>query len=337
MISDLIISHNENVITKLKNLSQITFPADHYYKEIGKSACSYCIVEKIDMKLTHITTINDAAFSDCHSLTEVIFPDTLEFIGENSFGATKLREIYLPNNATNIADSAWNWISTIQSFSVHPENTKYSTEYGSLFNKNKTILYRATNNITNYLDIPHYNELTCVAAFSLTFVPITSFVAAKTLVQIETYTFHLVAKLQILDLTYSQITEMPFFSIRNAAELCVLKCPISLQVMKTNAISLANMKTVVIFPSLNTLDPNVFHDCNNLQSIIYYGVDDFSMVNITSGTTDFHKIHVYTTRLYQYKLFGMIEVERLIFYGSCKCKNSNKLSIRLALFTTLII
>ena len=326
MTDDLIQEYERDKIIKLKNIPEIIFPQDTTFHIINDYACRYCIVKKLDLHLTQITSINLCAFANCDYLSEVIFPESLVSIGQNAFLETTLKKIHIPKNVIDIGDSAFNQIQTIEEFTVDANNNKYSTEKGSLYNKDKTILYRATNNITSYLDIPNFNNLECVAGFALTYVPITSFIASKSLLQIKPYTFHVVPELKTIDLTYSQVTELPYYTINSANVLSILRCPLSLQCIKNRAFYVSTLQTIVIFSGLNILESESFINCSKLNNIIYYGVDNFSSINIARGSTNIANIHVYTTKFYQYKTFCLIEVEPILFFHSCKCKN-NKIII----------
>ena len=268
MVDNIIQSSKDDGIYKFNNQIEIISLQDTTFHIIDKYACSNCAAKKLDLQLTQINTIRDGAFQDCRSLSEVIFPDTLKYIGRNTFGGTILKTIHIPINAIDIDNSAWNQIKTIESFSVDENNKKYSTEKGSLYNKNKTILYRATNNIKSYLDIPNFNNLQCVSGFALTYVPISSFIASKSLKQIESYTFHVVPQLKTIDLTYSQITEIPYYSIQAARGLQIFRCPLSLHSIKTYAFYITTLQTIVIFSGLNILENGSFNNCYELKK--YY-------------------------------------------------------------------
>ena len=310
---DFITKSEDYLIKKLKiYLIEIIFHSDPEFHEIGNYVCLDGNVEKIDLKQTKITKIGVGAFMGCVSLSEVIFPDTLQIIENNAFCNTILRNIYIPQYVETMINSSWNQIKTIESFVVHEDNQYFSAENGCLYNKDKTILYRATNNITSYLDIPHFNSLKFIRGFSLTCVPITCFIAEKSLESVEPYSFHVVDELKILDLTYSHITELPRFFILSCKKLVVFRCPILLNSIRNSSISETSATQIIIFNNLEILEDGALYNCSKIQFIVYYGSKDFSSVNIAQGNTNIVDITVYATKSYLYSHFAQIEVENIL-------------------------
>ena len=112
-----------------------------------------------------VTTVGNSAFSDCTELTSVSLPDTLTSIGSSAFSnCTELGDIWLPDALTGIGDRAFyhcsslwridipanvssigiNYVfagcSGLMGIVVDPDNTKYASQDGVLFNKDMTSL-----------------------------------------------------------------------------------------------------------------------------------------------------------------------------------------------------
>ena len=110
-----------------------------------------------------VTTVSGNAFVECHSLTAVVFPDTLTRIGDNAFYDCKLSIVTIPNGVTEIGMDAFYWcqgLKTItigagvasignQAFSccgnlekveVASQNPAFCSVDGILFNRDKTEL-----------------------------------------------------------------------------------------------------------------------------------------------------------------------------------------------------
>ena len=84
------------------------------------------------------------AFDNCEDLEYIEFPDTLTTIGDNAFyGCESLEEVYIPAGVTDIAQTAFLYdCYSLRAINVDEENAAYSSEYGVLFDKEKTRLIR---------------------------------------------------------------------------------------------------------------------------------------------------------------------------------------------------
>ena len=91
-----------------------------------------------------ITTLEYRMFSRCLSLVDVKLPNSLTTLGEEVFyGCTSLSEIHLPGSLTFLNTNTFYGCESLIAFDVNDENTKYSSEEGILYTKDKTwlILY----------------------------------------------------------------------------------------------------------------------------------------------------------------------------------------------------
>ena len=88
-----------------------------------------------------VTSIGNSAFAECSSLTEVTFPNSLTSIGDWAFVlCPNLQSVTIPKSVTNIGNNAFNYCGGLTEINVESENTKYSSENGVLFNKDKTTI-----------------------------------------------------------------------------------------------------------------------------------------------------------------------------------------------------
>ena len=310
---DFILEINGNIVTKLdRNVKEMNFLSTQDITKIGENACTEGLVEYINMSLTNIIIIGHTSFARCSNLKEVIFPESLREIGANAFLYTKLVNIKIPKNVELMSGYAWNQIKTLESFYVDPENENFTSINGCLFDKSKTKLLRATNNITKCSDIPNFKQITTIGEFSFTEVPLTSFIAEKELISVESYGFHAMGQITFIDLTLSQIKCLPAQLVWSAFKLKVFICPFLLEEISTNAFYILNqLEEIVIFSHLITLQEDCLYNCTNLERIIYYGINNFSNIDIVSGSTNKENIHVYTLSYYIYQYFGQIEVENI--------------------------
>ena len=144
---------------------------------IGNNAFAYCYNLTSITIPDRVTSIGDNAFAECYELTNITIPKDVAFIGENAFlscesltsitvaeenqyylsvdgvlldkGKTKLikypsqntgTSCVIPATVISIAGDAFANCHYLASITVDGDNPSYSSEYGVLFDKNKTRL-----------------------------------------------------------------------------------------------------------------------------------------------------------------------------------------------------
>ena len=125
-----------------------------------------------------VTTIGNYAFNYCSDLTSVTIPNSVTTIGNYAFSNSGLTSVTIPDNVTTISGNAFYSCNSLETatigsgvtsigaeaftgcgklteISVDAGNTKYSSEDGVLFDKEKTTLiqYPCYKNATSY-EIP---------------------------------------------------------------------------------------------------------------------------------------------------------------------------------------
>ena len=336
---DFILEYDQKDPTRVTNLSLtatvMTFLSSPIIKTIGKSACSKENVERVNMENTQISTIEYSAFAYCNRLTEIIFPETLKSIFSNAFLHSSLTTIKIPNSVLDLDGSPWNQITTIQQFIVNEYHPQLSVEKGCLFNRDKTQLIRATNQITTTDEIPNFGSIQCINSFALTNVPISSFIAEKALSSLESYSFHAIQTLKFLDLSCAQISSIPTQCIWNSYHIKTIKLPIILNEISESAIdTISDLTTIIIYQNVHTISENALDNCMSLKHVVFYGVNDFSSTKIFSEEMKVNLIEVYATHFYQYGSFGNIKV-RYLHCQTCNNNNFIKSYSLLRLFITI--
>ena len=119
---------------------------------IGIYAFRYCSSLTSVTIPNSVTSIGNYAFHRCSRLTSVTIPNSVTSIGESAFnGCSNLTSVTIPNSVTSIGNWAFSGCSRLENINVDPENAKYSSIDGVLYNKDATSLIRcpeAKSNVT---------------------------------------------------------------------------------------------------------------------------------------------------------------------------------------------
>ena len=111
-------------------------------KSIGAQAFYGCKkLEFVDM--SNVTLIAAQSFALCSNLTNITNMSSVESIGTQAFyGCTKLESINISKTVSSIGAAAFSACLSLKEVNVDPDNTKYVSVDGNLFNKDITILYQ---------------------------------------------------------------------------------------------------------------------------------------------------------------------------------------------------
>lgn len=112
-------------------------------EKIGQGAFFGC-PELVKVTIpSSVTSIESGAFSSCDSLESVELPSSLESIGDFAFfGCPKLVEVKIPSSVTSIGSSVFSFCDSLERIQVDPDNPKYASIDGVLFEKGTKSLLR---------------------------------------------------------------------------------------------------------------------------------------------------------------------------------------------------
>lgn len=100
-----------------------------------------------------VIEIGSSSFCGCKNLSSIIIPNGVTLIGDDAFKeCLSLTEISIPESITEIGLWVFNYCIKLTSINVSPENLKYSSLEGVLFDKNmrNLIQYPLGNSQTSY-------------------------------------------------------------------------------------------------------------------------------------------------------------------------------------------
>ena len=305
-----------------KEVSEIVFTGSSHngakIKIIGKEAAIAGSLTKIDMSNTEIEEICSNAFALNFDLAEVSFPVSLILIDENAFCRTNLKTINIPANVATMTGYAWNQIPFIQAFNVDENNQYFSSDRGYLFNKEKSILYRAPTSVEREDDIPNFARLDAIGEFAFTSTNIQYFTSTSKIRSIGIYCFHVTRKAVKIDLSQGKIKEIPMFCFctSNASEILL---PRSVETVSENSFqNVENLSCLVLYKKVKDISINAFLNCPKLKIIYYAGKSNFESIEcFGDGIT----ADVFVSQYYPSTLFCKRKSNKMIIYevhNTCK-------------------
>lgn len=183
-----------------------------------------------------VTSINEFAFADCGSLTNIVLPDSLQSIGDAAFRACiGLTSIALPENVTSIGDGAFLFCTNLSSITI-PDGISSLQQF----------MFFGCGNLAEVILPP---DLTSIGA--LTFYGCSS-----------------LSRITIPD----GVTSISQGLFTNCSSLTNIVLPDGLTSIGDNAFDGCSSLTSIIIPSeVNSIGSHVFANCSNLVRATFLG------------------------------------------------------------------
>ena len=129
----------------------------NYYIVTGIGSCkdAHIIIPNV-YKGFPVTAIGESAFNSCEGLTNVTVPDSIKSIGAYAFAScTNLESITLGSGVTAVGEDMFINCANLIGIWVSERNVAYtSDEKGVLFNKDKTVLFKAPGKLKGAYTVP---------------------------------------------------------------------------------------------------------------------------------------------------------------------------------------
>ncbi|MBR5643551.1 MAG: leucine-rich repeat domain-containing protein [Salinivirgaceae bacterium] len=222
----------------------------------------------ITYTVTSIGRIGRSAFENCSGLTSITIPNSVKTIGANAFlGCSGLTSVTIPNSVTSIGNSAFCGCIGLTEINVESANTKYTSENGVLFNKNKTtiVCFPAGKAETEYT-IP--NSVTSIDNSAFRYCSgLTSVTIPNSVTSIGDYAFRGCSSLTSVTIPNS-VTSIGSFAFESCSGLTSVTIPNSVTSIGDYAFyNCSGLTSVTIGNSVTSIGIAAFDGCYGLTSV----------------------------------------------------------------------
>ncbi len=129
-------------------------------ESIGTAAFFQCSALP-NVIIQNATTISNAAFSECSSISYVQLPDSLTTIGDSAFEwCSKLTTVTIPENVSSL-ENAFYGCSLLTEINIDTDNEYYTSSDGVVYNSDKSVLLFCPNGKSGGYTV--YGETTEIA------------------------------------------------------------------------------------------------------------------------------------------------------------------------------
>ncbi len=244
-------------INRTDKTASVTYKGDNYdaYDEYQGSVVIPSRIT-ISGNAYSVKSINNHAFRNCTSLTNVEIPNSVTSIEAYAFyGCTSLTNIHIPDKVTIIKSYAFAGCRGLKSIYLPPSLTTIGNN-----------AFASCENLTS-LYIP--NSVTKIEARAFEgCTSLSSIYIPNSVSSIQNYAFRSCTSLTTIDLPNS-LTEIPSGLFAGCFELTTVNIPNSIRKIKEHAFSNCSKLTNIILPDFITyLGEYAFQYCSSLKEIV---------------------------------------------------------------------
>lgn len=240
----------------------------YHVTRIGRNAFAGCSIKSVDIP-EGVTKIDEWAFNGCGSLEFLEFPNSLVSIGRWAFyGCSRITSINITRNLTDIAYNVFAALTSLESYTCSPFNSKYCAVGGILYSK----------------------DMTTLVAYPQA-APATSFDIPSTVTTVGDYCLHNCDNLTEVNIPET-VTKFGMNIFSGCDNIESIYVPDGVSKMGVTVFGQCPKLSYVHLPaSLDSIKSSCFYGCNSLEEIIiprnvrYIGDYTFSECEILKTVT----------------------------------------------------
>ena len=246
-------------------LTSITIP--NSITEISAHAFEACTgLISITMP-NSVNRLESCSFAGCTSLTNITIPDSVTEIGSYAFeGCTSLTNITISDSVTKIEHSAFKGCTSMTNINISINNALYSSNYGVLLNKDKTVLIKCPVAKTGTYTIPDSVTQIGDDAFSGC-AGLTSIVISSNITKIGLGAFANCTGLTNMTIPDS-VMKTGYYAFEGCTGLTSITIPDSMtKIGYYEFAGCANLTSIAIPSAVTEIGMYAFKDCSSLTSM----------------------------------------------------------------------
>lgn len=277
------------------------------FETVAANACYQCNCTSIDLTRTTIRRIETHAFNTSYSLQTIKLPDTIVTILSAAIHRCGITSFYVGPKVKSFTGRSLSQNPNLNTLEVDPQNEYFVSSNNFIFDKNKTKLIR-TPVVFDQYSIPFRDTVEVLSDQCMSIARISSFFGWKSIKNISVMVFHATNWIKYIDLSMTQITQIPREAFRLCHSLKTIKLPETLEIIDEKAFILLNgLESINIPHSVTSISNSAFSNLNNLKEINYFGNISFSSNELFDNCSNIREIHV--TNLYLASTFANFPVK----------------------------
>ncbi|WP_159949634.1 leucine-rich repeat domain-containing protein [Polaribacter septentrionalilitoris] len=220
----------------------------------GKFTIPESIYWNYNNKTYKIVGISENAFKDCVNLNEVVFPNSLKYIGEEAFKNTGLKTLNYPKGLTSIGYGAFRECKNLETISI---------EEGVTYIGNSTFSWcNSLLNVTISNTVKSFGYSTFSACKSLR-----SIVIPDSVENIESGLFGGCSNLETVKISDS-LKKIPYKTFSGCERLNNVEIPDNIEKIESSTFSGCKSLTSITIPeNVKTIGDYAFYNCIKLENV----------------------------------------------------------------------
>jgi hypothetical protein len=222
-----------------------------------------------------VTTVGDGAFEGCTKLKTLNIPSKVESIGRWAFtGCDNLDSLYIPSSVTRLYD--WTFLNYNGLVTIDPNNLRYSSIDGLIFNKDGTRLIRYPSNKGGDFTIPS----TTLKIEPNAFQECDNLISVHIPSSVTDLGFGTFKECRSLQSVYNSSSdeELSIGLFSGCSNLKTVTIPQTVTLIREDAFSdCINLPSISLPASIKNIQKNVFMNCINMKSIFAYSLEPIDL------------------------------------------------------------